>query len=79
MSNQKDSPVVESTVVKKGGVTATDKAAQTPNAEVKDNAAHYDSIAALKEATDIVDAEGNKVDKAAKSEQAVKKANRKTG
>lgn len=86
MSNKKNSPVVESTVVK-GNSTVTDNknaSTQTNNnetstkASAKDNNAHYDSIAELKKATAIVDADGNPVDDNSKNaqddEQAQKKA-----
>ena len=73
MSNKKDSSVVESTVVKKG-VASTNKTAETSKAKVEDGNAHYDSIAQLKAATDIVDADGKPVDNTAKSDQADKKA-----
>ncbi len=86
MSNKKNSPVVESTVVK-GNSTVTDNknaSTQTNNNEtstkagIEDNNAHYDSIAELKKATAIVDADGNPVDDNSKSaqndEQAQKKA-----
>ncbi len=86
MSNKKNSPVVESTVVK-GNSTVTDNknaSTQTNNnetstkASTKDNNAHYDSIAELKKATAIVDADGNPVDDNSKNaqndEQAQKKA-----
>ena len=86
MSNKKNSPVVESTVVK-GNSTVTDNknaSTQTNNNEtstkagIEDNNAHYDSIAELKKATAIVDADGNPVDDNSKNaqndEQAQKKA-----
>ncbi|AMN67668.1 acetyl-CoA acetyltransferase [Psychrobacter sp. P11G5] len=70
MSNKKNSPVIESTVVKGNG-TATDntqKNTQTKNND-KDSNAHYDSIAELKKATAIVDADGNPVDDDSKNAQ----------
>lgn len=73
MSNQKDSPIVESTVVKKGTAT-TNKAAEPSKAETKNSNEQYDSIAELKKATDIVDAEGNSVSKSTTSDQAAKKS-----
>ncbi len=73
MSNQKDSPIVESTVVKKGTAT-TNKAAEPSKAETKNSNEQYDSIAELKKATDIVDAEGNSVSESATSDQAAKKS-----
>ncbi|WP_371747866.1 acetyl-CoA C-acetyltransferase [Psychrobacter sp. M13] len=73
MSNQKDSPIVESTVVKKGTAT-TNKAAEPSKAETKNSNEQYDSIAELKKATDIVDAEGNSVSESTTSDQADKKA-----
>ena len=76
MSNEKDSPIVESTVVKKGIATTT-KASTQPKTDSKDansNSAHYDSIAELKKATEIVDSEGNPITEPTKSEQADKKA-----
>ncbi len=74
MSNQKDSPIVESTVMKKGAVTATTKTAEPSKTEAKDSSKQYDSIAELKKATDIVDAEGNAVSETTTSAQADKKA-----
>ena len=73
MPDQKNSPIVESSVVKKGGVAAT-KTAPKADAQAKADNAHYDSIAELKKATDIVDAEGNPIKEATKSDQADKKA-----
>ena len=70
MSNKKNSPVIESTVVKGNG-TATDntqKNTQTKNND-QDSNAHYDSIAELKKATAIVDADGNPVDDDSKNAQ----------
>ncbi|AMN49818.1 acetyl-CoA acetyltransferase [Psychrobacter sp. P2G3] len=70
MSNKKNSPVIESTVVKGNG-TATDntqKNTQTKNND-QDSNAHYDSIAELKKATVIVDADGNPVDDDSKNAQ----------
>ncbi|WP_256932778.1 acetyl-CoA C-acetyltransferase [Psychrobacter sp. BF1] len=74
MSNPKDSPVIDSTVVKKGAVATASKTVTTPKTEDKDNSAHYDSIAELKQATDIVDAVGKPVQETAESDQAAKKA-----
>ena len=74
MSNPKDSPVIDSTVVKKGAVATASKTVTTPKTEDKDNSAHYDSIAELKKATDIVDAVGKPVQETAESDQAAKKA-----
>lgn len=74
MSNPKDSPIVESTVMKKGAVTATTKTAEPSKTEAKDSSKQYDSIAELKKATDIVDAEGNAVSETTTSAQADKKA-----
>ncbi len=75
MSNKKDSPIVESTVVKNGSIAADKKTATTSAKTAdKENNAHYDSIAELKKATDIVDANGNPVKETAKSDQADKKA-----
>lgn len=78
MSNQKDSPIIESTVVKKGDVAAPNKAADSqPKGDGKQTNAdsnHYSSIAELKKATAIVNAEGNSIDETTKSEQADKKA-----
>ncbi|OLF39522.1 MULTISPECIES: acetyl-CoA C-acetyltransferase [unclassified Psychrobacter] len=70
MSNKKNSPIVESTVVK-GNTPAADSTQKDtqPNKDDQQNNAHYDSIAELKEATDIVDADGN-----AENDQAQKKA-----
>ena len=73
MTDQKKSPIVESSVVKKGGVAAT-KTAPKADAQTKVDNAHYDSIAELKKATDIVDGEGNPIKETTKSDQADKKA-----
>ncbi len=82
MSNNKNSPVVESTVVKSGGKEVSNTARPTDNKDNKDqsssasqdNEAHYDSIAELKKATDIVDADGNSVDDTQSNNQSQKKA-----
>ncbi len=84
MSDKKDSPIVETTVVKandKGGDNKADSnkttAAQAKTTakagENKDNTS-YDSIAELKKHTDILDAEGKPVTKQDSNEQANKKA-----
>ncbi len=73
MTDQKKSPIVESSVVKKGGVAATKTVPKT-DAQTKADNAHYDSIAELKKATDIVDGEGNPIKETTKSAQADKKA-----
>ncbi len=76
MSNKKDSPIVETTVVKanKGGDNKVNKL--TPVAESKaskDNTANYDSIADLKQNTESLGAEGKPVTEQANNEQADKK------
>ena len=73
MSNQKDSPIVESTVIKKGAATVN-KSAEPSKAETKNSNEEYASIAELKKATAIVDAEGNSVSESTTSDQADKKA-----
>lgn len=82
MSNNKNSPIVESTVVK-GSTTMSDS---KPNTHTKNNdndtsstsgSAHYDSIAELKKATDIVDADGNPVDHNANDDQQDNQAQKK--
>ncbi|WP_227671376.1 acetyl-CoA C-acetyltransferase [Psychrobacter sp. 72-O-c] len=79
MTNEKNSPVIESTVVKKNNTVTDNKdtSNQTKNND-KDSNGHYDSIAELKQATDIVDtedesADGDKTD-SQNEEQAQKKA-----
>lgn len=79
MDNKKRSPVIESTVVKKNSTAADNKdTSKQAKSSDKDSNAHYDSIAELKQATDIVDAEGKSVDdkstETQKDEQAQKKA-----
>lgn len=78
MSNKKNSPVVQSTVVKGNSEVNGEKDVNNtpaPNTAApkedtsNDSTAHYDSIAELKEATNIVDADGNPVDENAKSER----------
>ena len=74
MSNKKNSPIVESTVVK-GRTTVSDSKSKTQtknnNNETspRSNTAHYDSIAELKKATEIVDADGNPIDDNSKNSQ----------
>ncbi len=73
MSNKKKSPVIESTVVK-GSDTVTDnkntntQTKDSNKSDTTDNNVHYDSIAELKKATDIVDADGNPIDESAEHE-----------
>lgn len=78
MSNKKDSPVVESTVVKNNSSTTDNKndSNQTKNNDKNSND-HYDSIAELKQATDIVDNEGESVDDNAASSQTEEQAQKK--
>lgn len=83
MSNEKDSPIVETTVVKSSddkNSTAT-KAAPTQNQskaqdskESEQSEAHYDTFAELKKNTAIVDAEGKPVTEPSVSKEADKKA-----
>ena len=73
MSNKKDSPIVETTVVKNNdSVTANNTDLQ--NDSHKDSDAHYDAFAELKKATAIVDADGKPVEAATENSQAAKKA-----
>ncbi|MEC5210240.1 acetyl-CoA C-acetyltransferase [Psychrobacter sp. PL15] len=74
MSDKNSSPIINSTVVK-GTDKATDNNHSTTSAKSNDNNdAHYDSIAELKEATDVIDAKGHPVDNSSNQEQAEKKA-----
>jgi len=79
MTNEKNSPVIESTVVKKNNTVTDNKntSNQTKNNDKESNG-YYDSIAELKQATDIVDTEGELVDgdktDSQNEEQAQKKA-----
>ncbi|MGP4787613.1 acetyl-CoA C-acetyltransferase [Psychrobacter sp. 1Y11] len=77
MSNKKDSPIVGTTVVKGDDNSASTKKATTSNPSSTPstgNDAQYDSIADLKQHTDILDAEGNPVTEQANSAEADKKA-----
>lgn len=81
MSNKKDSPIVGTTVVKsnqKGGESKTNNSPDASSSQAasaaKDSGTNYDSIADLKQNTDIVDADGNPVSNQADNEQADKKA-----
>ncbi len=75
MSNRKDSPIVGTTVVKGDDDSAkkstTSSQSATPST---DNDTQYDSIADLKQHTDILDADGNRVTEQADSAEADKKA-----
>ncbi len=76
MSDKKDSPIVESTVVKGNATTekTIDKNASASKDTAKANDSGFNSIADLKQATDIVDADGKPVNDQAKSDDAEKKA-----
>ena len=82
MSNKKDSPIVGTTVVKgtNKANSSTDNSTSAPVKNTsqtngnKDNTAHYDSIADLKQHTEILDADGKPVTEQKPSEQAAKKA-----
>ena len=76
MSNKKDSPIVETTVVKsnKNGDNINTLPPVVENKASKDDTANYDSIADLKQNTEILDAEGKPVTQQASNEQADKKA-----
>ena len=86
MSNNKNSPITKTTVVKKSTTTTTDsnpvdtKTSPTPTDTTSDNSrndtsnAHYDSFAELKKATNIVDADGNPVSEESDNKEAQKKA-----
>ncbi|MGP4953103.1 acetyl-CoA C-acetyltransferase, partial [Psychrobacter sp. T6-1] len=72
MSDKKDSPIVESTVVKGNATTDTNATNSKDTAKASDS--KFDSIADLKQATDIVDSDGKPVDTQAQSADADKKA-----
>ncbi|WP_371834187.1 acetyl-CoA C-acetyltransferase [Psychrobacter sp. AH5] len=74
MSNKKDSPIVGTTVVKGNDSTTTDTQAAASQTSDKDHTANYESIADLKQHTEIVDADGQPVTKSSTNEQADKKA-----
>ncbi|WP_367103441.1 acetyl-CoA C-acetyltransferase [uncultured Psychrobacter sp.] len=81
MSNEKNSPVVESTVVKGSSKIndndpkGTDTSNKNEANDTTKNTAHYDSIAELKKATEIVDADGNPIsDNDEQTEEQQKKA-----
>ncbi len=81
MSNKKDSPIVGTTVVKGNDnttantkPTADNQVAASQTSDSKNNAAKYDSIADLKQHTDILDADGKPVTESSSNEQADKKA-----
>ncbi|WP_350558551.1 acetyl-CoA C-acetyltransferase [Psychrobacter sp. CAL346-MNA-CIBAN-0220] len=75
MSNKKNSPIVETTVVKKDNVITDHTDAQNRSQHSdEDNSPHYASIAEFKKATDIIDADGNLVDDDSEESQAQKKA-----
>jgi len=77
MSNKKDSPIVGTTVVKGDDNSASTKKATASNQSSTPstgNDAQYDSIADLKQHTDILDAEGNPVTDQDVSAEADKKA-----
>ncbi len=81
MSNDKKSPVIKSTVVRGSSTMTNNKSTQSQTtgkqSQSKDNSANYDSIADLRQATDIVDADGNPVNESANQStdsQAQKKA-----
>lgn len=75
MSNKKDSPIVGTTVVKgDDNGASTKKTTASDQSSTADNNAQYDSIADLKQHTDILDADGNPVTEQADSAEADKKA-----
>ena len=75
MSNKKDSPIVGTTVVKGDDDSAKKTTTSSQSAAPStDNDAQYDSIADLKQHTDILDADGNRVTEQADSAEADKKA-----
>ena len=74
MSNKKDSPIIASTVVKKNAATDNKPINVESKSSSKDNNQTYDSIAELKEATDIVDerAANDKTDSQAQKKDKLK-------